>query len=71
MVPDAEWNDLRAAMSPNDLMAARDHAAALLTWLDGGGFPPHVDLPDLDDEAVRFEVGRSCLAILSGPAAGG
>ena len=71
MDPDAEWNDLRAAMCANDLTAAREHAAALLIWLDGGGFLPHIDSAELDDEAVRFAVGRSCLAVLSGPAVGG
>jgi hypothetical protein len=52
MDPDAEWNDLRSAISANDLAAAREHAAALVIWLDGGGFQLHIDSAELDDEAV-------------------
>lgn len=71
MDPDVAWSELRAALSANDLEAARDHAAALLAWLDGGGFPPAVEDADLEQDEVRFAVSRYCQTVLSGAAAGG
>ncbi len=72
MDPDTAWNELRSALRANDRDAACEYAAALLSWLDGGGFPPSdLDRADLDDEAACFEVRRTCLAVLGGQAVGG
>lgn len=71
MDPDVAWQELRAAMSAQDDEAAREWAANLLEWLDGGGFPPQALEPsDLDDETRRFAVRRTCLAVLHGTAGG-
>ncbi len=40
MDPQAAWRDLVDACSADDKEAIQDAAAALLTWLDSGGFPP-------------------------------
>jgi hypothetical protein len=72
MDPDAAWNELGAALRANDLETARDYAGSLLTWLDGGGFPPHdLNEADIDDEARCFAVRRRCLAVLNGTTHGG
>lgn len=72
MDPDTAWNELRTALAANDRAAACEYAAALLHWLDGGGFPPSdLEATDLDDEAACFAVRRTCLAVLDGQAVGG
>ena len=40
MDPQVAWNDLVDACSVGDTEAIEDAVAALLTWLDSGGFPP-------------------------------
>lgn len=72
MDPDTAWNELRRAIRDNDVDAASEYAAALLDWLDGGGFPPS----DLDGEEwvatdACCAVRRVCLAVLADQAAGG
>ena len=40
MDPDAAWRTLIDALEDADECAADNAVAALLTWLDSGGFPP-------------------------------
>jgi hypothetical protein len=40
MDPNAAWENLLEALESDDRPASEEAVAALLTWLDSGGFPP-------------------------------
>jgi hypothetical protein len=40
MDPQVVWENLLDAYADNDWPAATEHAEALLSWMERGGFPP-------------------------------
>jgi hypothetical protein len=65
MDPNVIWNDLCAALRALDREQACDQAAALLLWLDAGGYPPRLVEPEDMDEPARSRIVREfCLGVL-------
>ena len=66
MDPEAAWRNLLDALEDADELAADDAVAALLTWLDSGGFPPQTmanhNMSPRWNRAVAY---AACLATLA------
>ena len=54
MDPTATLAAMNAALDAGDIETAREHARALLDWLDHGGFPPAGITADEARQAARF-----------------
>jgi hypothetical protein len=65
MDPNVIWEDLYAALRVMDRQQACDQAAALLLWLDAGGYPPRLVEPEEMAEPSRSKIVREfCLGVL-------
>jgi hypothetical protein len=65
MAPQAAWNELLDALAADELAEAELRAEALVTWLDGKGFPPQTSLrvlPSQWDEAICRYLCRKVMA---------
>jgi hypothetical protein len=60
MDPQATWDQLLAAFADGDWDAIEEHATALKSWLDRGGFPPTVTTLDLGPEWHRALAIAGC-----------
>jgi hypothetical protein len=54
----ATWDQLLVAYAVGDWDGIEEHAGALLSWLDRGGFPPRV-LPRDDPEAWNLALAEA------------
>ena len=66
MDPDAAWRMLIDALEEADECAADDAVAALLNWLDSGGFPPQtIANHTMSPRWNRAVAYAACLATLA------
>jgi hypothetical protein len=66
MDPQTAWTNLLDACSAGDCEAIEDAAAALMAWLDSGGFPPEtIERRVMGPRWNRAVAYTACLAALT------
>ena len=59
MDPQVTWENLLDAYADGDWPAAIEHAEALLSWMERGGFPPQTMPPSMNGRQFRPELERA------------
>ncbi|HUY33174.1 MAG TPA: hypothetical protein VMV69_10360 [Pirellulales bacterium] len=72
MDPQTTWECLLDAYADGDWPTATEHAEALITWLEGGGFPPQtMEARQLRPDLERAIAIAACQLALEKAAQGG